>query len=367
MLAVDGFTRIARATEIDHVVGVVKEMFGGGVALYAVDHAFDRVVEVSPHVTRGRDRPLRGRLRTAVLRARPFTDRATTWMPIPERGQVTFVLRVDGSMPNLNFEVLGLILRDHRRRFEQLERLRRRADMSIAAEMQWDLLPVRADSIGAYDVAAVLVPAYEVAGDVFDYARSPNGVWVYALDGMGHGLDATMASVLSLTAIRNARRRGESMVAQMAAANAVLHEYYGGDRFVTGVACHLADDGRLEVVNAGHEPMRVVRDGRVEQLEVPVSLPLGVDASTSYERSHVVSLALDAGLVLLSDGLAEARRSDGEVFGRKRVDDSLGRRWTTTPLETAHAVADDVLGFLDDDTSSDDLTVVVVRHVGARR
>ena len=238
--------------------------------------------------------------------------------------------------------------------------------MAVAAELQWDLLPNRADELGDYQLAGVLEPAYEIAGDVFDYAMYGDDVWAYSFDGMGHGLDATLTSVLVLSAVRNSRREGGSLVEQMQLANEILWDQHGGDRFVTGAACRLGPDGTVEVVNAGHEPLRLVADGRVNRLDLLVDLPLGVQHSTTY-RSQVATV-LDAGdgVVMFSDGPA-SQKANGVAYGDDHLDRVLEASWSDVPFETGHDVIDDVLGHLDGARVEDDITAVVVRRAAAQR
>src|SRR5207342_2014376 len=65
---------------------------------------------------------------------------------------------------------------------------RRRRALSLAASMQWDLLPPLVLKTPSVTVAGLLEPAYEVGGDCFDYAINDNVLSVGILDAMGHGV-----------------------------------------------------------------------------------------------------------------------------------------------------------------------------------
>ena len=67
---------------------------------------------------------------------------------------------------------------------------RRRRPMSLSAEMQWALLPPLVMTTPQVAVAGILEPAYDVAGDSFDYAINDDALHVAIIDAMGHGLDA---------------------------------------------------------------------------------------------------------------------------------------------------------------------------------
>ena len=356
----DGPGAIALAPDFDGVITSVIGRFGPDAALYVIDHEFSCLVPLSHD---GDAIDLDGEMRRAFLRARSFEEAGRYWTPLPERRSVVFVVAHDEAAPDDGVDVatVGALLGGHLDRFEDPERRRRRKNMQIAAEMQWDTLPLQADSLLGFDVAGVLEPAYEVAGDVFDYAAVDDHLWIYSFDGMGHGLDATISGLLALAAVRNGRRDGRSLHEQMRSANSVIFEQYGGDRFVTGAGCRIDPDGTVTVVNAGHEPIRSVVDGRVERLDLLVDLPLGVEPDSDYREQHPVTLRAGDGLVVLSDGLA-GQSKEGESYGSDRLDESLTSRWSDTPLETGHDIVDGVLEFLDGAELDDDITVLVVRR-----
>ncbi len=140
-----------------------------------------------------------------------------------------------------------------------VEAARRAEPLSVAAEMQWNLQPLRAFSTGQFSVAGQLIPAYEVGGDCYDYNVDLEHLDLSSLDAMGHGVEASVLAGLATAVMRNTRRAGGGPVAQLAAADRQLLEQFGGEQFVTALAMRLnLADGQIEVVNAGHlAPWRV--------------------------------------------------------------------------------------------------------------
>lgn len=364
-LDTDVLDAVSAAVSGGDAIASVLSRFGAGAVLYAADHAFDTLGRIG-----GSDGPeevrLEGELRAAVLSGSAHAGDTGRWYPLSDRGQVIFIVKVpietDVSPERRPDRISGLVLARHLRRFEELDRRRRRADMSVAAELQWELLPVRADSMGEYDVASVLEPAYEVAGDFFEYAEADGSVWAYSFDGMGHGLEATMTALLALTAVRNGRRQGASLTEQFTLANDVLFEQYGGDRFVTAAGCRFDPAGQFEVVNAGHEPIRSVIDGRVQPLLLVAELPLGVTATPEYTAQRGPELDVGDGVAMFSDGPAAVRSPEGARFGAERLDASLEAAWSELPMETVHDMMDAILEYVDDQELGDDVTAVVVRR-----
>ena len=127
-------------------------------------------------------------------------DRWQVWIPIQERANKLGVLTM--SVPRFDAHVeqfcteLGyaaaylLIASAHYSDLPHL--LRRRQEMDLAAEMQWSLLPPLAYASAGTTVAGLLEPAYEVAGDCFDYAENDGTLHVAIFDAMGHGLTSAI-------------------------------------------------------------------------------------------------------------------------------------------------------------------------------
>jgi hypothetical protein len=89
---------------------------------------------------------------------------------------------------------------------DQFFEARRRAPMSVAAEIQWSLLPPVAMSVPQVALAGILEPAYNVAGDSFDYALNDDILHIAVIDAMGHGLEAATMATVAIGAYRHARR-----------------------------------------------------------------------------------------------------------------------------------------------------------------
>src|SRR5579859_4489779 len=99
-------------------------------------------------------------------------------------------------------------------RVSDIPDLRRRdRSMSLPASMQWDMLPpLTARSAGAV-IAGILEPAYDIAGDAFDYAVNGDDLHFAILDGVGHGIGSTLLTGLAVGAYRHSRRAGDQLKA----------------------------------------------------------------------------------------------------------------------------------------------------------
>jgi Stage II sporulation protein E (SpoIIE) len=251
--------------------------------------------------------------------------------------------------------VLGHVLTGARRYTDRFEMLRRRRELGLAAEIQWELLPSLAFELPAFSIAGTLEPAYDIGGDNFDYAVSAHRLTVAVSDAAGHGLRAALLASLSCTAMRNARRAHSSIVQQAESANRHLVEQFPGPDFVTGLVLDLdVDSGSGTILNAGHPPPLLVRDGAVSEFLIPPELPLGLLGSTRYP---VHSFALEPGdrLLLFTDGITEAHQRGEREFGYRRLAALLADHRELAPPELVRyitrAVTESCNGELSDDAT----------------
>ena len=197
--------------------------------------------------------------------------------------------------------------------------------MSLAAELQWSLLPPQTFNDNRVTISAVLEPAYAIAGDTFDYAFNGDRVHFAILDAMGHGFDATLLATVALAAYRHARRSGYDLVETYNAIDRTVARQFEEHTFLTAQLAQLDPaTGHLRWVNAGHHAPMLLRDGNhVSMLEAEPALPIGFGGTVD----EVGEEWLEPGDTVLSytDGLVEARSPQGEFFGEDRLADLLVR------------------------------------------
>lgn len=214
---------------------------------------------------------------------------------------------------------------------DTIVRLRRTAEMGLAAEMQWSLLPPLTFSCREVTIAGALEPAYLVAGDTVDYAVDTRLARLAVFDAMGHGLQSAQLAALTVAAYRNARRSDRSLADTVRVVDEALLAGFGGEAFTTAVMAELdTGTGRLEWVSAGHPEPLLMRDGRlVRTLAVDPSPPLGLGHSAGRAGAAVSvgSEQLQPGdrVLFYTDGVVEARSPDGDFFGSERLVDLISR------------------------------------------
>lgn len=258
--------------------------------------------------------------------------------------------------------VLAHVLASARRYTDRFETLRRRRDLGLAAEIQWELLPVLAYELPSFSIAGALEPTYDIGGDTFDYAVSSSTLTISITDAVGHGLAAALLASLAVTAMRNSRRCGENLLRQATVANNVLNEQFPGTNFVTGLLLELdVSTGSGMVVNAGHPPPMLLRQGTVEHLELVADLPLGLFENTVY-RTQAFNLLPADRLLLMTDGIPEAHPRGGVPFGVERVEGLLREQVAKPPSEFVRELTAAVLDFKNGELADDATAVCLDWH-----
>lgn len=229
------------------------------------------------------------------------------------------------------------------RRQAQLE-----GELAAAQEVQRVLVPEQTAAVPGFKVESAYEPAQQVGGDFFQVLPDgAGGVLIVVGDVAGKGLPAAMLVSVLVGAIRGVAEFTKDPAELLANLNERLVGR-GGSGFSTALIARIGADGQVSIANAGH--LSPYLDGR--EVELPGALPLGVASSTCYETTE---FHLDPGsrLTFYSDGVIEAQRPNGELFGFDRARE-VSVKSAAEIVETAKRFGQE-----------DDITVVTVTRTTA--
>ncbi|MFE6612122.1 PP2C family protein-serine/threonine phosphatase [Amycolatopsis sp. NPDC057786] len=210
---------------------------------------------------------------------------------------------------------------------------RRSSRLTLAAEMQWQLLPGRACTRAEFALGGQLEPAYAIYGDCFDWSASAHKLAVTLINGMGEGSEAALLTNLAVNALRNARRAGVALDAQAELADQALYAHYRGAQHVSALLLEFdLATGTADVVDAGSPRLWRLRDGKAEQIHFDEQLPLGTFEDTLYTAQRFQAVDGDR-FVFVSDGVYDAAGPHGERYGERELAEAVV---ATADLPAAH-------------------------------
>ncbi len=241
------------------------------------------------------------------------------------------------------------------------------SELRIAREIQLGILPldISACTRGTgLDACAVLEPAREVGGDLYEVLRTGDDrVAVVVGDVSGKGVPAALFMAVTTTLVRTIGREAADPAEVLRRVNEALAAHNPRDMFVT-LACAFFEPraGRLSYASAGHPSPVLVRPGVAPALPFgPSGLVAGIAPGADF-RTLTAELRPGDAYVFYTDGVSEAFNAAGEQFGDGRLLAHLGRESGTTAAEAVAGVLGAVRAHAGEHPQSDDITILAVRH-----
>ena len=268
-------------------------------------------------------------------------------LPLTVWGDRLGVLSVETGLPvttELTAELaalageLAMALRTADRDTDRYHKVRRRQRLTMAAELQWDLLPGRSLNGERFRLAGALEPAYAVYGDHYDWSVTADRLTVTVLNGHGDGIEASLLTSVAVNAMRNARRSGAGIVEQAELASDAVYSRHGGNAYVATLLLEIGlTDGVVEAVDAGSPKAMVAHHGEIRPITLEQQLPLGMFGDNRYETQK---FQLEPGdrLLVASDGVHEAAPGGRPAYGTVALLTALRRTRLQPPSEAVGTV-----------------------------
>lgn len=237
-------------------------------------------------------------------------------------------------------------------------------EFRLAREIQQRLFPAAPPQVAGCDIAGASCPATATGGDYFDFIPAAGGdLFVVVGDVTGHGLGPALLMAAARAYLRALVLSGQEFGDILARARHLLIEDLGLDRFITLFFARFRPaTGGWTYINAGHPPGYVMAaDGRIKAEMPPGTPALGIDLD---ELPLVpVPVALEKGdmVLLLSDGIPEARSPAGVEFGEERTLDLARQARGRPAAEIIQALMDGARRHSAPQAIQDDMTVVVIK------
>jgi sigma-B regulation protein RsbU (phosphoserine phosphatase) len=224
--------------------------------------------------------------------------------------------------------------------------------------VQERLLPQKKPLVPGLDYAGHCRPASSVGGDCYEHMLDARGsLWMAIGDVAGKGVPAALLMAGVNSALRGLLAADVREPAQMMTLlNRVLYESTPKNRFVTLFLARFdPDTAELVYTSAGHNPMLVRRAGGEAEWLTTRGVGLGLTAQASYRQSSV-HLQLGDIFVFYTDGVTEARSTNGDEFGEGRLLAALNGRGA---LAMTGAVLEAIDYFAAGAAQHDDITLLI--------
>ncbi|ODN31037.1 PP2C family protein-serine/threonine phosphatase [Fervidobacterium thailandense] len=245
----------------------------------------------------------------------------------------------------------------------EIEKKRLEEQLAIARNIQQGLLPSKFPRTARFEVYGKSVPAVQVGGDYYDVLEMDDGSIMCCLaDVSGKGLPAA----LIMSSFRTMFRLSTAITRDLVNLAGQFDRMISGDfevgRFITAVIFKISPDGLMEVVNAGHDPIYVLRGGNLIKIE-STGTPFGILGEGFYE---IERLQLSSGdlIVTYTDGIVEARNVKEEEYGFQRFEEFILRNRYLKVEDFVEKLFGSVMEFSQGMPQHDDTTALVVRYVG---
>jgi serine phosphatase RsbU (regulator of sigma subunit) len=299
-----------------------------------------------------------------------FSDRS--WQPVslsPSVIVVAFVMNI-GGVSAIVFFLLRYFVRARERAMAALDQEHRkvRQSLSLAMEVQQNLLPKSNPRIEGLDIAGKSIYCDETGGDYYDFLEvgdpGQGRIGVVVGDVADHGIPSAllMATVRALIRQRcSAFGKIDRVVSDVN--RQLANDVKDSGRFMTLFYTEIERPNKMvRWVNAGHEPAMLFdpANDTFSDLNGAGNLALGVfeDAQFSEAQREIAAGQI---IAIATDGVWEARNPKGEMFGRQRIQRIIRRNASKTANDIQNAILNSLKRFQKNLKLEDDLTLVIIK------
>ena len=245
------------------------------------------------------------------------------------------------------------------------------SELSIAREIQMGMIPKifppypdRKD----VDLHAVLHPAKEVGGDLYDFYIDDNRLYFLIGDVSGKGVPASLFMAITRSLFRTLSQKELSPAKIVTEMNNSISDNNESNMFVTLIVGILdLSTGVMKLCNAGHNPPILINpDGETSFLRFKTHIFAGIIEDFVYTDEEV-TLEKGSKLFLYTDGVTEAENSSKELYGDEMLLQTLSENTTLDVRKTVDTIVCSITEHVQEAEASDDLTILLIQYNHGKR
>ncbi|MCR4837880.1 MAG: PP2C family protein-serine/threonine phosphatase [Eubacterium sp.] len=240
------------------------------------------------------------------------------------------------------------------------EQARADAELEMATNFQRSLLPAESMKTDRFSLQASMNPAREVGGDFYDFfLLDEDHLVILIADVSDKGMGAAFFMAITKTLVKSRAAMGGRPAEILDYVEKILEENNPTSHFVTvWLGIVELTTGNVEICNAGHEYPAICRNGEGYSIrKMPHGSPVAFFPGLPHTASQI-TLAPGERILLYTDGVTDAKRSDEERFGKERLAEVLNANKDKSDEEILKAVTAAVQSFAGDEPQFDDMTML---------
>lgn len=240
------------------------------------------------------------------------------------------------------------------------------SELRIAQGIQMGMLPKSFPAFPEREdiaLAAKIVPAKEVGGDLYDFFIENEKLYFIVGDVSGKGIPASLVMAVTCRLFRSVASYLDKPEDIINSLNNSLSDGNESNMFCTAFLGILdLKTGNLLYCNAGHNaPLLIETNGNVSAMDVKPNLPLGLFTDFPYEGQQT-TISRNTMLYLFTDGVNEAENNEMEQYGDERLVAFLKSKSDSEPKEIIDSTFIEVQRHADGANQSDDITVMCIKY-----
>lgn len=236
-------------------------------------------------------------------------------------------------------------------------------ELTLARKIHKSLMPHSMQSELA-DIAAIYKPMFYMGGDYAKFHFIDNNKLMFIVaDVTGHGVSSALLVNRVHTEVERLIRENLEPGQILKSLDEFINKDFGKMGFYLSAFCGLLDFSKNELIysNYGHPPQILLqtRDNKIALMESQTFLMgIGMDIREVYNTT----IAFERGdrLILFTDGIIEAKNTNEDMFGHKRLENFAKNNINLDVREFNNSLIDEIDSF-QSGKQSDDIFVLTIQ------